>query len=140
MNERTRRRPRDAYGGIVSRKTFEKLTKKARKVATEAGEQRHRLIWSDAAPGVEMVESCGGAFLILRPQDGAMKRFLDSLIRNPLRSVRVTFSRKRRGYLVGIGAHIPYQERSVHEAAEEAALALLRNELNVDGVVEGFDD
>jgi hypothetical protein len=140
VNKGIRRRPRDAYGGILSRKTFEKLMRKARKVARKAAEERYQLIWSDAAPGVEMVESAGGALLILKPQDSAMKRFFDSLARNPLPGVRVTFSRKRHGYFVGIGALIPYQERSVHEAAGEAALALLKSELNVDGLTEGLDD
>lgn len=66
-----------------------------------------------------------------------MGKFIRSLIDDPLPSVCISQG-THGGYVLGILNMAPFQEQSVCEAADRAALEVIKNSLDVEGYVIGY--
>jgi hypothetical protein len=124
----------------LTREQLQAAIERARAAGRRAAEARYlELTWQLEAPQ-KLIETCGGAVLVLRV-DGRTKagKLLRSLVQEPIPNASIT--RRRPGeYLLHIQGMSRYQGQSVNQAAETAALATLKEELGVDAYVKSYLD
>lgn len=117
---------------------FSRVVEEARAKGRDAAAAELRKIYGDHQPGEMFYAPCGGAELIL-DIDGRSRlgRFLVS-INSQIDGFMA--QRRRDGLHISIQGMHHYQERDVNLAAETAALSVLQERLQVEGLVKAFYD
>lgn len=118
---------------IPTREEFINIIEKANKKGQEAGEIRYQYL---VGPDV-----LGGALLILNIDEGTeMGKFIRTIIDTPIPNASISYSKYYSGFLVHINDLGVYREKSLSEAAQEAALKVIKDSLGVDGYVCGVTE
>jgi hypothetical protein len=116
---------------------FEAIIDKARQEGHAAATQALNEIYGDSGPSGRFVTPCGGALMIL-DVDGRshLGRFLKGAV-NEVEGVSIGDYRGE-GLTIHIDDMHSGQERAVFVRACEAAMAVLRERLKIDGFVEAY--
>jgi hypothetical protein len=122
---------------IPTREDFIRIIELAKEKGSEAAKQRYDYLLANKGPKTQLMDVCGGAFIVLK-LDGRTKlaHFLLSLDEPQFRISKTTFG----GLTLDILGMAPYQEKTVCEAAERAALNVIKEALNIEGYVKGYID
>lgn len=137
-----KRRIFDGYRGFgiapPSKEEFKKIIEEARKQGRNAAKKQIRVIYGESKPEKRFLAQCGGGLMIL---DIDPRSTLGKFLMKEEDNEGVSICNKQgEGLLINIHGMHKNQERSVDVAASEAAMAVLRKRLGVDGYIEEFYD
>jgi hypothetical protein len=124
---------------VPTREEFYRIIEKAKLAGQKAAKERYEYLRNHSDSSKPLIDMCGGALLILKV-DGRSKlgKFMNHLIKEPLDNLSInTYSAGR--YDLSIKDMAIYQERSVCEAAEKAALSVIEEAIGIEGYISGYD-
>jgi hypothetical protein len=128
----------EGYVKNSARSKFYFIIEEARQHGIEAAKKQYEKLTRNSQPN-KMLDHCGGSSIVLIV-DGRSKmgEFLSSLIERPMPNLRIDKSQSRKYRL-----HIKYNIKncqwcSVYEAADDAALKVLKKSLNIKGYVQDY--
>jgi hypothetical protein len=117
-----------------------KVIDAARRAGREAAKRKYDLLRAESRGGRQLLDVCGGAVLVLKIDGRSRKgKWIRSLMKTPHAGFSIEHN-PAFGYVLAIHDMIGHQERSVNEAAQRAALAVVSKGLGVEGHISTFVD
>ncbi len=121
-----------------SKEEFKKIIEEARIQGRDAAKKKIKEIYGESNPGERFYAPCGGGLMVL---DIDARSILGKFLLKEAENEDVsTWNKRGEGLIINIRGMHNNQERSVDVAAAEAAMAVLRKQLGVDGYIEEYYD